>query len=157
MQEIEDFPGYFLLENGSIHNRKGMTLKPMDNARGYLQVGLYNKGKRHMKYVHRLVATHFLPNTENKPCINHKNGNKKDNRATNLEWCTYSENNKHTYETGLASNKGNNNPRAKFTDEQIAEIRKLQGRHEDIAKDFGVHQTTISKIKRGATWKSIKK
>jgi hypothetical protein len=64
---------------------------------GYKRVQIFNK----QYYVHRLVAQAFVPNPENKPCVNHINGNKLDNRAENLEWCTYSENNAHAYKTGL--------------------------------------------------------
>lgn len=52
--------------------------------------------------VHRLVAQTFLPNLDNLPVVNHKNGNRADNRVENLEWCTYSYNSLHAYETGLS-------------------------------------------------------
>ncbi|MGH2622040.1 MAG: NUMOD4 domain-containing protein [Sphingobacterium sp.] len=65
---------------------------------GYM---LARMGRKDSNTIHRLVATTFIPNPENKPCVNHKNGIKDDNRVDNLEWCTYSENNQHAYNTGL--------------------------------------------------------
>ena len=59
---------------------------------GYLEVALYKKGKGKSIQVHRLVAQAFLYNIDNKPAVNHKNGNKTDNKVTNLEWVTVSEN-----------------------------------------------------------------
>lgn len=64
---------------------------------GYNAIRIYNK----TYYIHRLVAKAFIPNPQFKPCVNHINGIKTDNRIENLEWVTYSENNSHAYKTGL--------------------------------------------------------
>ncbi len=82
-----------LLKRDSIFLEK-ILLNQKDKA-GYCRVGLYKKGKLKGFTVHRLVAKAFIPNSENKPEVNHVNEIKTDNRAENLEWCTRSENMNH--------------------------------------------------------------
>ena len=67
----------------------------------YLHVGLTKNKIEDTHSIHRLVATAFIPNPENKPQVNHKNGNKHDNRVKNLQWATRSENQQHAVDTGL--------------------------------------------------------
>jgi hypothetical protein len=80
---------------------------------GYLYFSLFKEGKERRYAAHRLVAQHFIENPDNKPQINHLNGNKKDNRVQNLEWATQSENNYHALRTGLRkqyNRRGDKNP-----------------------------------------------
>lgn len=81
-------------------------LKPIDTksytSRGYVRVHIgKGSGKRELKSIHRLVATAFIPNPQNLPQVNHINGNKQDNRAENLEWCTPQYNTRHALNNGL--------------------------------------------------------
>lgn len=77
---------------------KPSILKPTDNGNGYLRVKLTRGNKEKRIMLHRIIAQAFIPNKENKPFVNHKNGNKHDNRIENLEWCTQSENVQHYYD-----------------------------------------------------------
>lgn len=89
--------------NGKGYKVKPQTkLKPHKNSRGYTQVELYGKPF----VVHRLVAQSFIENPNNLPQVNHLNGDKTDNRAENLEWCTNAENQKHAWEHGLQKSTG---------------------------------------------------
>ena len=67
----------------------------------YLSLRLYTNNNGKNCYVHRLVAEAFIENSDNKPTVNHINGDKLDNRVENLEWATHLENNTHAIETGL--------------------------------------------------------
>lgn len=71
------------------------------NNSGYVQISLFQNGKRKPVLVHRLVAENFLENKENKPYVNHIDGNKLNNKMDNLEWCTCQENINHAYQKGL--------------------------------------------------------
>jgi hypothetical protein len=81
--------------------RKGKILKQTELF-GYMLINLCIHDKRKKFRVHRLVAEAFILNPEQKPQVNHKNGNKKDNRVYNLEWSTASENGKHSYYNGFS-------------------------------------------------------
>jgi hypothetical protein len=94
----KDIPGYegkYQASNlGRVKGPRGI-LRPFISQGGYLINTAYVNGDRVREGVHRLVALAFIPNTEDKPQINHINGNKLDNRPENLEWVTCSENNLH--------------------------------------------------------------
>lgn len=97
-RDIEGFEGLYQVSNfGGVmriglpngENKKRLLRKDKD---GYLVVLLNKNGRRFMKKVHRLVAEAFIPNPYNKPCIDHINTIKDDNRVSNLRWCTIKEN-----------------------------------------------------------------
>lgn len=101
---IDDNSNYLVSDTGRIRRRGSASDKYASvNPRGYLNVDLYQNGKRSKRRVHRLVAEAFIPNPDNKPEINHIDGNKLNNRADNLEWVTKKENCRHAWDTGLAT------------------------------------------------------
>ena len=89
--------------NCKLVKRKGKILKQYKGV--YYSITINDKGKTRKRLVHRLVAEAFIPNLLNKPCINHKDGNKLNNNVNNLEWCTIQENTKHAYDNKLQNNK----------------------------------------------------
>lgn len=97
---IREFDGYFADTSGMIVSKKSgqfRALKPWISKHGYALVDLSVKGKIQHKSVHRLMALTYLPNPENKPEVNHKNGDKLNNEISNLEWATKSENITHSF------------------------------------------------------------
>lgn len=90
---INNYESFYLISNlGRIKSlKKNIVLKNLTHNHGYLSISLKSK----CFLIHRLVGIHFIPNPENKPCVNHKDGNKQNNYVENLEWVTYSENEKH--------------------------------------------------------------
>ena len=89
-------------KNGKNYTVKEKIMKPQIDNTGYIVFGLRNSNKKTKKvYLHRILAESFIPNIENKPCVNHKDGVKYNNNLNNLEWCTYKENNIHAFDIGL--------------------------------------------------------
>nr|DAO22906.1 MAG TPA: homing endonuclease [Caudoviricetes sp.] len=105
---------------------------------GYLWI----PGKR---YIHRLVAICFIPNPENKPVVNHKDGNKKNNEASNLEWSTYKENMQHAVKNGLLKNVGKNSNKRICKIDTTGQIIKTYRNAIEAAKDFGKSVSTLQR------------
>lgn len=91
--EIKNYPNYKIKTDGSIYNIKSKKfVKQIKNLSGYCYVTLCKNGKKRNFYVHRLVASHYLINKNNLPQVNHINKNRSDNRVSNLEWISISNN-----------------------------------------------------------------
>ena len=161
MKDVCGYEGLYKVdENGNVFSvRNNKLLKRMMFPSGYEYVHLCNgKGKTKLFRVHRLVAETFIPNPNNLPEVNHKDGDKLNNNVKNLEWCTNLENMRHSVETGLRNVKGENNPSAKLTVKDVINIRKeyIPKSKEfgtvALARKYGVTNVMIGKIIRNECW-----
>lgn len=168
-KDLENFPGYQVSTLGNVKsiNRfrktkgnhlakvKGKNLTIRKNKRGYLECRIKNIDK----VIHRLVAQTFLSNVENKPQVNHIDGNKTNNKLYNLEWVTNSENQRHAIKLGLKpSVKEENNPNTHLTNEIVSNIKELYNNGKSIANlsvTFKINIEIIRSIIYGNSWKNI--
>ena len=127
----------------------GHELRQYETEQGYRSIHL-------AAAVHRLVAEAFVGPCPSGFVANHKNGDKTDNRAENLEWVSRSENQDHALRTGLSMARGETHGQAVLTDEQVREIRREYkggwGEQTRMAKQYGVSQAIVSQIVRGEVW-----
>lgn len=112
---------YSINENGEVRNDITGHIKTptLNKQNGYLCVDLYMNNKRTKVPIHRLVAEAFIKNPDNKPTVDHKDGNRQNNAISNLRWSTYSEQNSRFETVGVRSQ------RVKAT--HYTEIRKKRG------------------------------
>lgn len=150
LYEVSNFGNVRSLErNGTIKGGR-MMAKVLDNY-GYYMCKLRNKNIIKMPKIHRLVAQSFIPNPDNKPQVNHINGDKLDNRVENLEWVTSRENIMHAVDNGLINVLGNTNNFLGYKVEQIKD-GKVINTFETISKasrETGVCRSGIEKVLKG--------
>lgn len=100
--QIPGYHNYLLSKEGLVFSiKKGIILSARYTTKGYLQVDLHTDKNKKTFYIHRLVAESFIPNPENKPQVNHLDGNKSNNNVCNLDWATAKENSIHAINNGL--------------------------------------------------------
>ena len=104
--KIEGFDNYEVSNLGKVRNIKsGRIHKPWLDRGGYLRHYLCGHNKNKWMFLHRIVATAFIDNPEEKPCVNHIDENKLNNNFSNLEWCTVKENIIYSTRTKMSSEK----------------------------------------------------
>ena len=137
-------------EDGRVGNFPERIMKPMLTKKGYHKYHLSSntvKGYRTAKLEHRLVAEMFIPNPENKPQVNHIDGNKLNNDVSNLEWVTNDENHQHKLENDLYPSSHTPKRIGKFTLE--GELLETYGSAYAAAKSMGARQWHVSRVANG--------
>lgn len=146
------YPNYQISNEGQVKGPRKLR-KRIHNQSGYCVVDLWDNKKSKQFALHVLVALAFIPNPDNLPSVNHKDGDKDNCEETNLEWVTHKENTRHAMQTGLMPSHGEDNPNAHLTQSQVDYIRQhTEIPHSTLAKKFNIHPTTISKIRRNQLW-----
>lgn len=156
--DIREYTGLYFINNiGAIKNKNGTIKKSRKCTNGYLKVTLSKNGKKTTHLVHRLVATAFIDNHSNLKYVNHKNGNKADNRAENLEWVTPKQNANHAIENGLTPI-GEDCTNAKYTEKDAINVIELYNKgysRKDIIKITGVSFHVVKGIRARTRWKHL--
>ena len=170
-KDIKNFSGYQVSNLGRVKSKekfikgygtrikhqKERILKSVPNHSGYHRLTLRANNKSFNASVHRLVAEAFIMNPFKKTEVNHIDGDKSNNCVSNLEWTTPSENQKHSYKTGLHSQKGSNNAFSKINEDIVREIRqrfKVGGSTcKSLAEDYNISVPSVSMIVNYKTWK----
>ena len=141
---------YNVKEDGTIYSYfSNRIVSGWKDRQGYRRLRMHGE----TYFIHRLVATKFILNPENKEEVNHINGNTSDNRVENLEWSTRSENQKHAFDTGLqVSKKGAESGKAVLSMEKVREMRALYAGGDQtirgLGRAYGVSQRTAQRVLR---------
>ena len=157
---IKYYPQYEVSNLGNVKSlgneftRKERVLKKGITKNGYEVVVLIKDKKQKTTYVHRIVADSFLKNTDNKREVNHINGIKTDNKVSNLEWATTSENSLHAFKNNLKA-KGQNRTQSKLTNKEVLEIRHSNLRNIELSRLYNISKSIISGIQKGRLWKHV--
>jgi len=166
MKDIKDFEKYYSIsKDGRVFSkRRNIYLKWCLVSKGrYRAVLLTVNYKYKMKSIHRLVAEAYIENPENKPQVNHIDGDRFNNCVDNLEWVTAKENVRHAIDTGLSNpvnqfTGGFDERRSKLTKHDVLDVRARYAKGEalrEISKDYNVHESNIGRACKGHSFKDI--
>lgn len=151
------FETYIVSNFGRVKNKEGHLMTPSLRGDKRLYYGLTIDGKS--ETIHRMVAKAFLSNPDGLKEVNHKDSNKSNNRADNLEWCTREQNMKHASDSGRIKH-GSKHSSAKLTEEKVLEIKKLFSENnklnrKEIARVYGIDSSNITRLLNGKYWKHV--
>lgn len=141
-KDVDGYDGLYKVSTLGRVKGKYRIKSQQDNGKGYLMVRLNKNGESRWHLVHRLVAKAFIENPQNKPTVNHIDGNRKNNKFNNLEWATYSENNLHSY-------RSNGRKSALAVPIYCIETGKIYKSSYDASKDTGIPQSSINRCANG--------
>lgn len=158
-KDIETFPDYEICQYGVVRNKKTLNIMAVWLRAGYPSVSLFRDGKQYKLLLHRLLALAFIPNPENKPQINHIDGDKQNNDLSNLEWCTSSENLTHAIQVlNRPIRRGEDHGMAKLSQIQVEEIRQKYATgayyHRELSVEYGVSRQAITRIINNQVYKN---
>lgn len=171
-KDIKGYENYYQISNfGNVKSLERIIIRPkkvgsfMQKERilsnnidksGYSSVLLVKETVKKKMLVHRLVAKAFIRNKDNHKYVNHIDANRSNNLQINLEWCTQSENKKHSYNLGLSDKKGEKHHLAKFKEKDIIDIRNKYDTgnftQKEISETYNVSKSTIWHIVNYKTW-----
>ena len=158
LYEIDDFGNVYTSQR---QGSRGGPMAAKPSTGGYCRVTLRNGANRTTKLIHRLVAEHFVPNPNARPCVNHIDGDKTNNHASNLEWCTYSENMKHAVKHGLNRTpdlRGDEHPNRKLSEAAVRDIRRksaMGATAKELSGEYGVTEEQIRNVVLGRQWRCV--
>jgi len=160
-KDVVGFETLFQISNlGRVFSkRSNKLLKLHTNKTGYVTLATKIGGRQGFNKcfkIHRLVAEAFIPNPTSKPQVNHLDGNKGNNIASNLEWATAKENIVHAFSEGLnTARKGAASPNAKLSESDVREIRLSKKPARVLAAEYEVARTQILKVKQRLSYKDV--
>lgn len=148
---------------GQLYSKKSKKLLSLCvSTSGYYSYNTRINGKNKLFRIHRLVAQTFIPNLENKPFVNHKDGDKLNNKVENLEWVTPSENTKHAYKNNLINRDNHLESVKKLRKLSESDVRDIKNKYSKdyscrkLAKEYNVSVSTINRIILNQTYKAVK-
>lgn len=158
MKPVEGYEGLYSVNiDGEVYSHRSQRfLKKTIDAKGYYRVWLTKKPVERSVKVARIVAAAFVDNPNQCETVDHIDGDKLNDRADNLDWCSFEENTKRSWKQGNTRKiiKGSAASWSKLTEEDVIEIRSLEGSmsQREIAKIFLITQQTVSDIITRRSW-----